>query len=131
MRPSYLLNLLTFVIMHMCDISAYVISQPADVYCIRNDGTMDVLKVRGSKREAKTRITMMSLVEQELLTLPEHLSSSPDFSGARVTRSLVFCVCFVDRCLSFCTFSFVHCVVCLASIYGYLFGFGNFLSISE
>jgi uncharacterized RDD family membrane protein YckC len=24
----------------------------------------------------------------------------------RVTRSLVVCVCFVDRCLSFCPFSF-------------------------
>ena len=29
-----------------------------------------------------------------------------------VTRSLVLCVYFVDRCLSFCTFSFGHCVVC-------------------
>jgi hypothetical protein len=46
------------------------------------------------------------LVEQELLTLPEHLSSPPVFSGVRVTRSLVLYVCFVDRCLSFCTFSF-------------------------
>ena len=27
-------------------------------------------------------------------------------SGVRVTRSLVLCVCFVDRCLSFCIFSF-------------------------
>jgi hypothetical protein len=26
------------------------------------------------------------------------------FSGVRVTRSLVLCVCFVDRCLSVCTF---------------------------
>ena len=26
------------------------------------------------------------------------------FSGVRVTQSLVLCVCFVDRCLSFCTF---------------------------
>jgi hypothetical protein len=34
------------------------------------------------------------------------------FSGVRITRSLVICVCFVDRCLSFCTFSFGHCVVC-------------------
>ena len=34
------------------------------------------------------------------------------FSGVCVTRSLVLCVCFVDRCLSFCTFSFGHCVVC-------------------
>jgi hypothetical protein len=30
----------------------------------------------------------------------------------RVTRPLVLCVWFVDRCLSFCTFSFGHCVVC-------------------
>jgi hypothetical protein len=28
------------------------------------------------------------------------------FSGVRVTLSLVFYVCFVDRCLSFCTLSF-------------------------
>jgi hypothetical protein len=27
-----------------------------------------------------------------------------DFSGVRVTRSLVLCVCFVDGCLSFCVF---------------------------
>jgi hypothetical protein len=53
----------------------------------------------------------MSLVEQELLTLQEHLSSSPVFSVVRVTRSLVLCVCSVDRCLSFCTF-LGHCVVC-------------------
>ena len=40
------------------------------------------------------------------------------FSGVRVTRSLVLCVCFVDRCLSICTFSFGHCVVC-SLIYGF------------
>jgi hypothetical protein len=28
----------------------------------------------------------------------------PVFSGVRVSRSLVLCVCFVDRCLFFCTF---------------------------
>jgi hypothetical protein len=33
----------------------------------------------------------------------------------RVTRSLVLYVCFVDHCLSFCTFSFRHCVVCSSS----------------
>jgi hypothetical protein len=55
-------------------------------------------------------------VEQELLTLP---AFTPGFSGVRVTRSLVVCVvCFVDHCLSFCTFSFGHCVVC-SSIYGF------------
>jgi hypothetical protein len=54
----------------------------------------------------------MSLVGQELITLPKHTSSPPVVSGARVTRSLVFCVCFVIRCLSFCPFTFDHCVVC-------------------
>ena len=42
------------------------------------------------------------------------------FSGVRVTRSLVLYVCFVYRCLSFCTFSFGHCVVCSSSIYGFV-----------
>ena len=36
------------------------------------------------------------LVEQKLLTLPEHLSLPPVFSGVRVIRSLVLYVCFVD-----------------------------------
>jgi hypothetical protein len=36
------------------------------------------------------------LVEQEQLTLPQHLSLPPVLSGVRVTRSLLLCVCFVD-----------------------------------
>jgi hypothetical protein len=67
-----------------------------------------------------TRLTQqVPLVEQELLTLLEHLSSPPVFSRVRVTRSLALCVCFVDRCLSFCPFSFGHCVVCSSLIYGF------------
>jgi hypothetical protein len=62
---------------------------------------------------------MVPLVEQELLTLPEQLNSPTVVSRVRVTRSLVLYVCFVDRCLSFCTFSFGHCVVCSSSIYGF------------
>ena len=53
----------------------------------------------------------MALVEQELLTLPDNLKSPPVFSGVRFTRSLVFCVCFVDRCLFFwslCCLLFFH-----------------------
>jgi hypothetical protein len=57
------------------------------------------------------------LVDQELLTLLEDLGSSPVFNVVRVTRPLVLCVCFVDPCLSFCTFSFGHCFVCSSSIY--------------
>ena len=47
--------------------------------------------------------------EQELPTLPEHLSSLLVFSVVHVTQSLVLCVCFVDRCLSF----FVWTLCCL------------------
>jgi hypothetical protein len=69
-----------------------------------------------------TRLTRrVLLVEQGLPTLPEHPSSPPVFSEARVTRSLVLCVRFVGRCSSLCTFSFAYCVICPSSIFGFLF----------
>jgi hypothetical protein len=43
----------------------------------------------------------VQLVKQELFIAPDHVSSPLVFSGVRVTRSLVWCICFVDRCLSF------------------------------
>ena len=46
-----------------------------------------------------TRLTRrVPLVEQELLTLPEHMSSPPIFSAVHVTRSLVF-ICMFCRSL--------------------------------
>jgi hypothetical protein len=42
--------------------------------------------------------------QQGLLTPPEHLSSTPVFSGVRVNRSLVLYVCFVDRYCPFVLF---------------------------
>jgi hypothetical protein len=71
-------------------------------------------------------VARLTLVEQELFILTEHLNSSPVLSGVRVTGSLVLCVWFVDRCLSFCTFSFDHCVVCSSSIYRLYYLFGIF-----
>ena len=48
-----------------------------------------------------SRLTQrVPLVEQEVSEF------TPGFSGVSVTRSLVLCACFVDRCLSVCTFSF-------------------------
>ena len=58
------------------------------------------------------------LVEQEILTLPKHMSSPPLFSGVRVNPSLVLCVYFEDLCLSLCPFSLCHCVAWSYSIYG-------------
>ena len=47
--------------------------------------------------------------EQELLILPDHLSSSPFM----VLLNLYFSVkYFVDHCLSCCPFSFDHCIAC-------------------
>jgi hypothetical protein len=34
-------------------------------------------------------------------------------------KAAVFSVCFVDHCLSFCPFSYGHCVVYSSSIYGF------------
>jgi hypothetical protein len=96
--------------------------------CVTNDHGYVPLVVNTSRSFPRswlitgfvTRLTWrVSLVEQELPTLPVHLSSPPVFSGVRVTRSLVLYVCFVDSCLSFCTFSLGHCVVCSSSIYGF------------
>ena len=60
--------------------------------------------------------TCLLYMDVLLPTRPEHLSSPLVFSGVRVTRSLVLSVCFVDRSLSVCTFSFGHCVVCPSAI---------------
>jgi hypothetical protein len=99
--------------------------------CVTNDHEYVPLVVNTSRSFPRswfitgfvTRLTRrMSLVEQELLTLSEHLSSPPVFSVVRVTRSLVLCVCFVDRCLSFCTFSFRHGVLLRYTDSDYPFG---------
>jgi hypothetical protein len=44
----------------------------------------------------------VSLVEQELLTLPENATSPPVFSGVRVTRYLIFCVVFYRSLFALC-----------------------------
>jgi hypothetical protein len=64
----------------------------------------------------KTR--WVPLVEEELHTLPEHMSSSPVFNGARVSQSLVFCVVFC-RSLFVLLFFFYWSCCCLSSIYGF------------
>jgi hypothetical protein len=104
------------------------LGSPLRNICVTNDHGYVPLVVNTSRYFSRswlitgfvTRLTRrVSLVGQELNTLPEHLSSSLVLSGVRVTRSLVLYVCFDDRCLSFCTCSCGHCVVCSSSIYGF------------
>jgi hypothetical protein len=37
---------------------------------------------------------------------------TPSFNGIRVAQYLALYACFVDRCLSICTFPFDHCIFC-------------------
>jgi hypothetical protein len=73
-----------------------------------------------------TRLTRwVPLVEQELLTVSEHLSSPPVFSGVGVTRSLVVClyfvsppvsgVVFIARLYFLCYIVFL-CLVCIRPV---------------
>jgi hypothetical protein len=64
-----------------------------------------------------TATRRVQLEEQELSTLPEHLSSPPVFSGIHVGRALVFCVVFCR--FLFVLLSFGHCVVCPFLICGF------------
>ena len=59
----------------------------------------------------------LPLVEQELPTLPEHLSSPPVLVGFVLLDHQFYVQYFVDRCLFFCPFYFDHCVVFSSSIY--------------
>ena len=60
------------------------------------------------------------LVEQDMLPF-RSTWVHPGFSWVRVSRSLGLCVCFVDRYLSFCSFSFGNYIVCPYSIDGFWF----------
>ena len=58
-----------------------------------------------------------TIVEQELHSLPEYLSSLPIFSGVRVARSVVFCVVFCRSLFLLLSFSFGRCVFSSSLIY--------------
>jgi hypothetical protein len=76
-----------------------------------------------------TRITQrVLLVEQERLTLLEHLCSTPFFIGVRVARSLVFCVVFCR--LLFWSYYLGHCIACPSSFMTSDFSFGIFTFLS-
>ena len=57
-------------------------------------------------------VTRVTPREQELPTLPEHLSSPSVLSGVRVCRSLVLCVVFCRSLFILCHFR--HCISFLA-----------------
>jgi hypothetical protein len=52
-------------------------------------------------------------------TFQQHLPDDTIFQSLWFLSGFPCFVCFVDRCLSSCAFSFGHCVVCSSSIYGF------------
>ena len=62
----------------------------------------------------------MSLLEQELLILPEQLSARPGCGRDRVAQALVSCALFLDHSLSFLTI--VLCVFFRITASDYSFG---------
>jgi hypothetical protein len=74
------------------------------------DVTNGVIRIRKWKKDIQPYCQM----EKQWST--KHFTENQRSSN---TRSVVLHVCFVDGCLSFCPFSFCHCVVCSSSIYGF------------
>ena len=73
--------------------------------------------------EFVTRVTrQVSLVDQELLTLPEHLSSTLVISGVCVARSLVSCVVFCRLLFVFFLLAIVLSFLLLFTDCDYSFG---------
>ena len=56
-------------------------------------------------------MSLVPLVEDELLTLPKRLSSPSVFSGVHILQSFIFLVGIVNHSLSICP-SFGHCFNC-------------------
>ena len=93
--------------------------------------TTDMLHLSLTLSSFMTFITGFVIRLTRRVSLMEQLSSPPLFSGIRVNRSLILSLCFVDRHLSFCSFSFVHCVVCSSSIYGLWLVSSLFLNLGK
>jgi hypothetical protein len=107
--------------------------------CVTNDPGYVPLVINTSQcfphswliTEFATRLTRrVSLMEQSRTAYP---SGAPEFttgfSGVRVARSLVLCVCFVGRCLTFCAFSFGHNVMSIQNSKLNLFSNNTYLKL--
>jgi hypothetical protein len=62
-------------------------------------------------------LTIFTTNINDLLQVNDNLYYKHQWPASSHYQSLVLCVCFVDRCLFFCTYSFGDCVVCSVSIY--------------
>jgi hypothetical protein len=74
-----------------------------------------VYSIGSTATNSRYNFRLTSNIDEELPQYSDlYLSAHPVFSGVRVPRSLVLCVCVVDHCLFFCPSSFDCC-----SIYGF------------
>ena len=87
------------------------------VNCIKTTGELSCISYKATRQSRTVYTPNKNLKESKIFSIKS--VSNKFLCGVRVTRSLVLYVCFVDGCLSFCTLSFGHCVVCSSSIYGF------------
>ena len=75
----------------------------------------------------------MLLVEQCLITVPEHLSPLSVFCEVHIGQSSVVCVVILDRCLKFVHFSLLIVLSALSQLMAseYLFGIFKFFLASQ
>jgi len=80
----------------VCQLSSVTLSfRPVIYLCVRGIEFVSFYDISiGFWNCSASVVFFCSMVDQELLTLLEHLNSPPVFSGVRVTRSLDFCVVF-------------------------------------
>jgi hypothetical protein len=74
-------------------------------------------------------ISILFFIEIVLTLFKSYTKSNNKYKQDQIIQMLDFCLwttylaslmsVSTDRCLSFCTFSFGHCVVCSSSIYGF------------
>ena len=99
-----------------------------DMYCINLHFHSVLVHVGDCRKNYKTKIIKMEWnqikgkkqtmgfcgvhVKQTMGFSGVHVKQTMGFSGVHVAPSLVFCVSFVVRCLSFYIFTFGHYVVC-------------------
>jgi hypothetical protein len=107
----YLVHVLCFICYNL-----YLFTYTVVLHDINNNNDVSRSTVTGR----------VALVEQKLLSLPEHMCSSPLLSGVRVAQSLVLCVMFCRLLFVFWSFSLGHCIFYLIRFMASDYPFGIF-----
>ena len=80
-------------------------------YCLMTQ-TIYLAYQKNLERYSQQNNLFITMLQKYILYVPKHLSSSSVLVGFVLLNLQLSVQFFVDHCLSFCLFSFVHCIVC-------------------